>query len=378
MWKKCLACACVLTLLVLLDPTLTPAQPPSFGWGKKGDRDRDRKSDGPGTFPSSPNGPPSFSFGRKSDGPPSDKPTFSFGPPGSNPSGPGGPSRGRDPERGWSMLVNLTGSNGDTVDLSKIPPQTHAMLKGFAERSGGIPLPESGIWTKDVYMDHFAKSEAARASFAANGSNNNNNNSPSDSNSFGRDRDRMRDPNAFGPGGWNPGGWNPGGWDQNMWGQRPPFEKKDAEEEKPVAMRYGKLPKNLPGWFEEQDTDKDGQVSLYEWRKAGKDSKEFLEMDLNGDGLVTADEYLRFARQKNIDTKVAEYEEGIRGPGNWGLNEKPDTKGTSERPKGPGNWGWQKGENKSDSKSDNKDRGDKDKGDNKDREKRGNPWSKRP
>ncbi len=54
----------------------------------------------------------------------------------------------------------------------------------------------------------------------------------------------------------------------------------------------------LPGWYDEYDTDKDGQVSLYEWRKSGKVTDEFLEMDLNGDGLVTADEYLRFARQR--------------------------------------------------------------------------------
>jgi hypothetical protein len=250
----------------------------------------------------------------------------------------GGP---RDPERGWQRLVGLTGSAGDTVDLSKIPPETHAMLRGFTERSGGIPYPETGIWTKEMYLDHFAKNEAARAAFAAN---NGNNPSPTsamnttDPNGMGFGRGRgmgMGDPNGWGPGGWNPGGWNPGGWDPNAGGQRPGFEKKETEEERPVAMRYGKLPKGLPSWFDELDTDKDGQVSLFEWRKSGKDTKEFIEMDLNGDGLVTADEYLRFARQKNIDTKVAAYEDGLREPGNWNLGEKLNS---GERPKGPGGY----------------------------------------
>jgi hypothetical protein len=54
----------------------------------------------------------------------------------------------------------------------------------------------------------------------------------------------------------------------------------------------------LPGWFSTLDADEDKQISLYEWRKAGKEIKEFLEMDLNGDGLLTTDEYSRWAQQK--------------------------------------------------------------------------------
>src|SRR5262249_44563864 len=49
----------------------------------------------------------------------------------------------------------------------------------------------------------------------------------------------------------------------------------------------------LPDWFTTLDTDKDGQVSLFEWRKAGRPTALFQEMDLNGDGLLTRDEYLR-------------------------------------------------------------------------------------
>ena len=54
----------------------------------------------------------------------------------------------------------------------------------------------------------------------------------------------------------------------------------------------------LPEWFSKLDKNKTGQVSLFEWRKAGRDLAEFQEMDLNGDGLITADEYLRWAKMK--------------------------------------------------------------------------------
>ncbi|QJX00218.1 EF-hand domain-containing protein [Frigoriglobus tundricola] len=54
----------------------------------------------------------------------------------------------------------------------------------------------------------------------------------------------------------------------------------------------------LPDWFTKLDADQEGQVSLFSWRKAGRPTAEFQEMDLNGDGLITADEYHRWAKQK--------------------------------------------------------------------------------
>jgi len=56
------------------------------------------------------------------------------------------------------------------------------------------------------------------------------------------------------------------------------------------------MPKELPGWFADLDKDKDGQVGLYEWKKADKDMKEFTAMDLNGDGFITAEETLRYLK----------------------------------------------------------------------------------
>ena len=56
------------------------------------------------------------------------------------------------------------------------------------------------------------------------------------------------------------------------------------------------MPPGIPPWFVELDTDRDGQVALYEWRRAGLPMAQFQEMDLNEDGLLPPDEYLRYVR----------------------------------------------------------------------------------
>jgi Ca2+-binding EF-hand superfamily protein len=63
-------------------------------------------------------------------------------------------------------------------------------------------------------------------------------------------------------------------------------------------LEGGKRVGGLPDWFTALDLDKDKQISLFEWRKGKRPIATFQEMDLNGDGLLTADEYLRWARQK--------------------------------------------------------------------------------
>lgn len=112
-----------------------------------------------------------------------------------------------------------------------------------------------------------------------------------------------------GPGGGGPGGnfgGNFGGGNFDPNGNRDRRDdKKDTQELKPVAMRYGHLPKDLPEWFDKYDGDKDGQVALHEWRRAGEDIAKFQEMDLNGDGLITADELLRFNLKQTEDAKIA-------------------------------------------------------------------------
>ncbi len=93
---------------------------------------------------------------------------------------------------------------------------------------------------------------------------------------------------------WGQNGWGgaPGGWGGPDGSGGPP--RGPVEEPMPVVLRYGKLPKELPSWFNTMDTNKDGQIALYEWRNEGRLATDFSPMDLNADGLVTAEEYLRY------------------------------------------------------------------------------------
>jgi len=80
---------------------------------------------------------------------------------------------------------------------------------------------------------------------------------------------------------------------------------------RPVVYRAGKLPtKELPKWFMELDTDKDGQIALYEWRKGGRDLDEFREWDRNNDGFITVEEALYKQRQDQIALVSASSENG--------------------------------------------------------------------
>ena len=127
------------------------------------------------------------------------------------------------------------------------------------------------------------------------------------------------------------------------------------EEPALIAIRYGKLPEGLPSWWNDLDTDKDGQVGLYEWRQGARDMKEFLTMDLNTDGLLAPQEMLRYAAikaEKDRLLAAEAAEEGLEIPGagsgrdnrnrtngrNGGSNERRDRRdGGSTGNRGP--WG---------------------------------------
>ncbi|TMQ34661.1 MAG: EF-hand domain-containing protein [Planctomycetota bacterium] len=88
------------------------------------------------------------------------------------------------------------------------------------------------------------------------------------------------------------GGWGGG------WGGGDPGQSEPAEEERkvPIAYRVGNLPKELPAWFTQYDSNRDAQISLAEWRANGRSIEEFRKIDRNDDGFLTVDEVLRFEK----------------------------------------------------------------------------------
>ena len=101
------------------------------------------------------------------------------------------------------------------------------------------------------------------------------------------------------------------------------IETAPAQEERkpPVVYRAGNLPRDVPAWFAQLDTDKDGQVGLYEWKASGKSIQEFDEMDSNKDGFLTVDEVLHFVNKgKNPagQTQLAQQNNGFGGYGSPG------------------------------------------------------------
>ncbi len=61
-----------------------------------------------------------------------------------------------------------------------------------------------------------------------------------------------------------------------------------------------RLPKGLPDWFIQKDTDGDGQVSMAEFATEWTDAKatDFQKYDLNNDGIITPEECLRAEKTK--------------------------------------------------------------------------------
>ena len=88
----------------------------------------------------------------------------------------------------------------------------------------------------------------------------------------------------------------------------------DDEDKRPTVYRAGKLPKDLPAWFTEADTDGDGQVGLYEWRAKGWPIEQFQQLDRNNDGFITIDEALRSVKQGGAGVLTASAQASPGGP----------------------------------------------------------------
>lgn len=86
----------------------------------------------------------------------------------------------------------------------------------------------------------------------------------------------------------------------------PPLRPPSEGDRRPVAIRYGRLPAGLPPWFEQLDTDRDGQVGLYEWLAADRQMREFREMDRDGDWLLTPADYLRYVRLREAEADAGD------------------------------------------------------------------------
>ena len=266
--------------------------------------------------------------------------------------GPGGDrgSRDRGSSRGgfsadsmFDRLVQSYGGTGDTVDYSRIPPETRERSNSFAARTGNELMPVSGMMTRAQYTEQFnarmakmgqpggAPGAPPVASFTAPGAppvapgmpvapqaemtdeqllmamrqldrDGDNRISIQEASQSGRmsrvfqtydknsdgfidlaefksymsDRMSNRIPNGDrdnnGQLQQQPYGQQPYGPPNASYGTAPPA----PEEQRPVVLRYGKMPKELPSWFTDLDTDKDGQVGMYEWRSDNRVVSEFV------------------------------------------------------------------------------------------------------
>jgi hypothetical protein len=221
----------------------------------------------------------------------------------------------------------------DSINLND--PE-HSRTRSMMERFG-TPIPANGILTKEAYMAEAQKRMASMGMSSGGGGSGSpvmttmsGSMSPDGRMTFtpgfggrdrdndrDRDRDRDRDNDRDRSREMGNFGGNWGGGDMGGWGNRQD-SKGNPEDVRPVAIRFGHLPKDvkLPDWFYEYDSTKDAQIALHEWLKGAKAAGEaasvesFAVYDLNGDQLITVEEVLRYDRLQADSKRVAAIQQG--------------------------------------------------------------------
>lgn len=72
----------------------------------------------------------------------------------------------------------------------------------------------------------------------------------------------------------------------------------DPRRDRRFFVPSSRLPAGLPDWFRARDTDGDGQLTIAEFAAEGSKTQldQFALYDRNGDGMMTADEYIRASK----------------------------------------------------------------------------------
>lgn len=224
--------------------------------------------------------------------------------------GQGGGRRGMDPDAIW---MKMTGGQ----DVDRINLNDNAPLKGMMTKMG-TPIPADGVLTKDQFKANLQ--QRMQAGKGGQGGNFGPGTATAPGMGTAPPGGNPAAPAVIpagpgGPNGWQGNGnggpgqqFNPqdqGNYPQQDNAPRRPREPQEEELTRPEVYRFGKLPKGIPSFFEELDTDQDGMVGLYEWRRGGRAIDEFVKMDLNKDGYLTAQEWMEWSKRQ-LDPKAGD------------------------------------------------------------------------